>query len=98
MTATTDYLPDTYTTPGRIYLAPDARWPTTYGEPNDITITYVAGYGAGASSVPVEFKHIVKLVVGELYTYRERFMSGDPITELPTYVRMLTNRRAEFTF
>lgn len=98
MTATTDYLVDAYTIPGRIYLAPTASWPNTYGEPNDVTITYVAGYGAAATAVPVEYKHLIKLIVGNLYTYRERFAAGETITELATFVRMITNCKAEFTF
>ena len=98
MTATTDYLVDTYTIPGRIYLAPTASWPNTYGEPNDVTITYVAGYGAAATAVPGEYKHLIKLIVGDLYTYRERFAAGETITELATFVRMLMNVKAEFVF
>jgi len=98
MTATTDYLVDTYTIPGRIYLAPTASWPNTYGEPNDVTITYVAGYGAAATAVPGEYKHLLKLIVGDLYTYRERFAAGETITELATFVRMLMNVKAEFVF
>jgi uncharacterized phiE125 gp8 family phage protein len=98
MTVTTDYLVDTYTIPGRIYLAPTASWPNTYGEPNDVTITYVAGYGAAATAVPVEFKHLMKLIVGDLYTYRERFAAGEDLTELVTSSRMLMNARVEHVF
>jgi len=98
MTVTTEYLVDVYTVPGRIYLAPNGAWPSTYGEPNDVTVTFVAGYGSQATDVPENYIHAIKLMVGHLYLYRERFAAGETVTELPTYGDLFYDEQIEYTF
>jgi uncharacterized phiE125 gp8 family phage protein len=66
-----DYVVDTYSEPGRIYLAKDESWPTTYGQANDITIRYVSGYGATAASVPMHIKHAILMMLAHIYENRE---------------------------
>lgn len=45
-----DYQVDAVSEPGRIWLAPDASWPATQaGRQNAVSITFIAGYGAGQS-------------------------------------------------
>lgn len=57
---------------GRLSPAYGYDWPSeTLRELAGITITYTAGYGATAASVPEEIKHAIMLLVGELYENRE---------------------------
>lgn len=56
------YTVDTDSTPGRIYLAPDATWPTDVDDREKaITITFVAGFGAAGSAVPSAILEGLKL-------------------------------------
>lgn len=52
--ASSKYYTDTNTTPPRIWLDENEYWPDTDDQPNAVTVTYQAGYGATAASVPVE--------------------------------------------
>lgn len=69
--ANTNYSVDTYTEPGRIILGYDKVWPTTYGVPNCITITYQAGYGATVESVPRSIRTGILKLAGIFYENRE---------------------------
>ncbi len=60
LVANTDYTVDTSSKPCRITPAYTKCWPATRGHLNDVTITYVAGYGA-ANDVPAEIKQAVIL-------------------------------------
>lgn len=68
----TDFIVDAYSEPGRIVLAVDGdeTWPDVYGDANDVTIVYTAGYG-GPKSVPHPIKQGVLLSFGWLYQNRE---------------------------
>jgi uncharacterized phiE125 gp8 family phage protein len=68
--ASSNYTVDTQSEPGSVRPVYSGTWPTARGHVNDVTITYVAGYGA-ASAVPEVFKHAIKLLVGHLYESRE---------------------------
>jgi uncharacterized phiE125 gp8 family phage protein len=61
--STANYEVDTYAEPGLVRLAYQADWPSFRGEPRDIEIIYVAGYGATAADVPERFKQAVRLRV-----------------------------------
>lgn len=65
--ATSNYTVVTGEQPGAIKLAYNVNWPTTRAQVEAVTITYVAGYGAGASAVPAAFTHAAKLIVEDLY-------------------------------
>jgi len=91
LTVTTDYTVDIYSTPGRIVPAYGCSWPSTYGHVNDVTVTYVAGYGATDASYPAPIIHALKLILGELYEHRERFIVGDAPHEFPTVDRLLAS-------
>ena len=45
-------------------------WPNTKEVPNAVTITYLAGYGTNAGSVPVNIRHAIKAMVMDLYENR----------------------------
>lgn len=91
LTATTDYTVDQYGIPGRIVPAYGCTWPSTYGHVNDVTITYTAGYGDADAEYPAPMIHAMKLIIGELYEHRERFIVGDAPHEFPTVDRLLAS-------
>jgi len=65
LTANTDYLVDAYSRPGRIYQAYNQYWPSTRGFKQDVTLTYVAGYGTPAD-VPDEIREAIMMKVEAL--------------------------------
>jgi len=70
--AATEYQLDASGFVGRLAPAYGYSWPsTTLRELAGITITYTAGYGATAASVPEEIRHAIMMLVGELYENRE---------------------------
>lgn len=64
LTANTDYTVDVYSKPCRIVPAFGKYWPTTRGHVNDVTVTYVAGYGE-PSDVPDNVKMALLLKVDQ---------------------------------
>jgi len=66
---TDDYLVDITREPGRLYLKYGKSWPTTYGQAQDVVITFVSGYGL-ADSVPEEVKAAIRLKLSDLYENR----------------------------
>lgn len=62
----TDYTVDVYAKPARIIPAYSKSWPATYGHLNDVTLTYVAGYGT-AADVPEEIRHAILLKAAQQY-------------------------------
>lgn len=74
---------------GRIGLAYGCAWPSTYGEAGDVTITYVAGYGATSAFVPATVKAAMKLLVGHWYEHRESVTDGSAMSDVPMTVMAL---------
>ena len=66
LTAGTDYVVDIYSKPCRIVPAYAKWWPATRCHIEDVTVTYVAGYGT-AYDVPAEVKMAVLLKAAEQY-------------------------------
>ena len=62
-----EYVVDTSSTPGRITPGYGYSYPTARGHLNDVTITYVAGYGTKASHVPADIRHAMLLMIGDAY-------------------------------
>lgn len=65
-----NYTVDTESEPGRLALAYSKSWPVTREVVNAIQITYVAGYGATASSVPDGVKAALMVLIANLYHKR----------------------------
>ena len=66
------YQLDTTGFTSRLSPAYGYSWPSeTLREMAGIKITYIAGYGATAASVPNRAKHAIMMLVGELYENRE---------------------------
>jgi len=60
----------------RIAPAYAQYYPVTRAQMNAVTVRFVAGYGAAASSVPDSIKAGMKLVIGHWYLNRERVIVG----------------------
>lgn len=81
------YVVDAYEEPGRIKLAFSQSWPTTYGNINDITITYTAGYSTESSGVPANIRQAILLMIGDAYDNRQ-----DYVKKLPTASQYLLDQ------
>lgn len=69
--------------PGRVILAPQQDWPTAQPSRADaVRVTFTAGYGATAASVPAPMRAAVLLLTGDLYENREaagvKALQGNP--------------------
>jgi uncharacterized phiE125 gp8 family phage protein len=67
-------------TRARIVLAQSAFYPSTAARLAAVTISYSAGYGATAASVPDDIVTAVKILVADLYQNREPVVRGKPTT------------------
>ncbi len=71
MVATTDYLVDIASEPGRIVLPYGVSWPSFTAYPvNPITVRFVCGYGATAASVPRGIITAIKMIAEDLFNLR----------------------------
>lgn len=68
----TDWLADLASEPGRVVPAYGLSWPATRAEPGSVRVTYKAGYGTTADSVPAPVLHWIKLALTDLYEQRSR--------------------------
>ena len=75
---------------GRVVLKSTSSWPTTLGtDALDVTVNFVAGYGADASSVPNALKHAVLLQATHMYENRTSVNIGNIVNEIPMTVQRL---------
>lgn len=85
-----DYWVDTDSKIPRVVIK--NNWPSTYDRPNAVTVTYVCGYGASASTVPSQLRKAILLLVGHFYENRQNvIVSGSPtgVVEIPFGVEAL---------
>lgn len=87
--ASSKYTVDTDTEPGRIEPAFGEAWPSTRNIFNAVTVTYIAGYGSSKSDVPETTRQAILLMVEHLYGFREPFVPGTPIREIPLTINAL---------
>ena len=64
------YFLDAASSPARVVLAQGAVWPSGLRARNALAVEFVAGYGAGASSVPADVRHALKLAAAHRYEHR----------------------------
>mgnify|MGYP006921392367 CR=1 FL=1 len=89
--SSTLYTVDTHSEPGRVVPSYGSVWPEVLDHINAVTITYVAGYGATAASVPTSIKQAILIGVADLYgTGRETNVVGTIVNQVPT-IRNLLN-------
>lgn len=74
-----NYVVDNFLKPARLALAYNSTWPTLFGNINDVTIVYTAGYGATAASVPMQIRQAILMMIADSYDNRE-----DYVKKLPT--------------
>jgi len=85
------YTVDTHNEPGRIAPAYNSIWPETLPHLNAVTITYTAGFGATAASVPMAVRQAILIAVADLYEVgRETNIVGTIVNQVPT-IRNLLN-------
>lgn len=84
------YQVDSHNEPGRIVPAYGQVWPVTRDQINAVTVTYTAGYGATAASVPMGIKQAILLCLGDLESYRQGTITGTIVNVLP-HIRALLN-------
>ena len=77
------YSLDKYQEPGRISEAHGQQWPTARGINNAVIVTYVAGYGATAATVPQGFKDAIMILVNHLYENRDIIVTGTIVSKIP---------------
>lgn len=65
------YLVDSARKPARITPAPGSFWPITRVQPDAVIVTYKAGFGDTADSVPDTVKQALKVMVAQAYENRE---------------------------
>jgi uncharacterized phiE125 gp8 family phage protein len=71
MAATTDFLLDISSDPGRIVLPYGVSWPSFTAYPvNPITFRFTCGYGVTAANVPRGIVTAIKMIVEDLYNRR----------------------------
>lgn len=76
-----DYIVDTTSVPGRVWLKANASWPaTTLQAGPSIVITYVAGFGDAGSDVPENYRQALLLILGDYYENRERMVVDRGLT------------------
>lgn len=89
--ASSNYIVDSDSEPGRLVLAYNVSWPSTptLYPVNPIQITYVAGYGDEAADVPAMWKKAILMLLGHWYENRETAMAGSPVKDIPVGVQDL---------
>jgi uncharacterized phiE125 gp8 family phage protein len=81
--STSVYDVDVYSVPGKIFLKYGQMWPSVLDVENSILVTYKAGYGTAASSVPASIRAAMLLIIGHLYENREDVIIGRQVNDLP---------------
>lgn len=93
-TWSTDYYDvDTNSIPGRVIPSYGQTFPTARGHYNDVVITYKAGYGDSASSVPADIRHAMLLLIADGYNQPEntQIVAGGErdIVQIPKAAQLL---------
>lgn len=77
--ASSNYIVDAESDPGRILLNRGSVWPDNLREYHAVKVVFVAGYGTTKASVPEDIRTAVKMVCAQLYEHR-----GDEEDKTPT--------------
>lgn len=82
--ASSVYVVDTLSEPGRIFLAPSQTWPSLQsGRALAVEITYVVGW-TDPALIPPAIIDGLYLAIGDSYEHRESTLVGQTTTELPS--------------
>lgn len=96
LTSTTDYVTDVNQKPARIVPAYAKWWPITRWHINDVVVTFVAGYGATSSTIPVTTRQAILLLISHWYWNREA--TGMAAGEIEFAVKALLGLNSYRTF
>lgn len=77
--------------PAAIHLAFNKSWPATRREVNAVKVTFTAGFGVLANTVPERYKTIVKHMFAHLYEHREP-MKDKQWVEIPEHLNALIDK------
>lgn len=66
-------------------------WPSIYNRKDAINITFVAGYGADNTNIPVTITRAIRLLAAHWYENRTASVVGVSITDLPFGIQNLLN-------
>lgn len=72
-----------------VQMIPTYAFPATYDRLDDISITFVAGYGADATNIPGAIIIAAKLLIGHFYENREATAPAPGVFEMPLAVKAL---------
>lgn len=87
--ASSNYVVDAVSAPGRVVLTASAGWPSaTLQVVNGVVVRFDAGYGV-ATAVPQVFKQAIYLLTAHFYEHREQVITGTIVTEIPMGVKAL---------
>ena len=73
---------DLKSAPGRLRPAYGESWPSVRADFGTFRVTYDAGYGTAASSVPDPLRHAILLLVAHLYRFREPQITGTIVADI----------------
>ena len=73
----------------RIVQAYGKTWPATLPVDEAVTVTFVAGYGATAATVPDDIQHAIRLLAAHFYENREAVITGTVSKEVELSVKAL---------
>jgi len=96
LTPTTQYTADVYSKPARIVPAFTLPWPATRCYINDVTVTYVTGWGSTGDSVPITTRQAILLLVA--HWYRNREATGMATGEIAFAAKALLDLNSYRTF
>lgn len=77
------YEVDAQSQPARVRPAYGQAWPSTREQLNAVTITYTAGFGATAASVPKSIQQAILIMVAHMFEFREPVVAGTIVSEVP---------------
>lgn len=73
----------------RVGIRWNQNWPITALVELPVLITYVAGYGSTAASVPVPIRQAIKMMAAQMYEFREPLVAGTTVATVPMAVEAL---------
>lgn len=90
--ASSNYQVDSTGITGRIALASGATTPTLQTDRiNAVTITFVAGYGATAASVPETVKQAILVLAGHWFENPAPTVVGQTVNPVPMHIQWMLN-------
>ena len=87
--ASSRYFVDTASDYGRVVLRTGETWDDMLRVANAIEITYVAGYGSVATSVPAGIRQGIIVLASHFFENPEMVIKGQNISVIPTLVNSL---------